>query len=98
VKILANQPKSYYIERAAVIPTLSTAAADEIKVLSPKDDSLVISKVEDLDFYSDCFGFYQNFYFSFKILIQETKKSKRRRLLKFQSRTKYPKLEWGRRC
>lgn len=52
VKILANRPKSYYVERVAVIPALSTMAADETKVPSPKDDSPTISKVIALDFYS----------------------------------------------
>lgn len=52
MKILANWLKSYYVERVAAIPTLSTVVADKTKVLSPKDDSPTISKVTTLDFYS----------------------------------------------
>jgi hypothetical protein len=57
VKILANRSKAYYIKRATVIPVLSAATTDETNVLSPKDDSSVISNVANLDFYSNCFDF-----------------------------------------
>jgi hypothetical protein len=50
VKILANRPKSYYIERAATIRALLATVADETKALSPKDDTPVILKVTCLDF------------------------------------------------
>jgi hypothetical protein len=60
VKILTNRPKSNYVERAAVIPTLSTAAMVETKVPSLKDDSHAISKVTTLDFYTlTCLVFWQ---------------------------------------
>jgi hypothetical protein len=64
VKILANRPKSNYVERAAEIPTLSTAAMVEMKVPSLKDDSHAISKVTTLDFYTlTCLVFWQKVYF-----------------------------------
>lgn len=63
VKVLAKQPKSYYEERAAVLPTLVTsvkevtiaaAPADEPKVESPKVQLLVSTKVM-VDVFSVCF-------------------------------------------
>lgn len=66
--------KSYYIERATVILALLATTTDKMKVPSPKDDSSVILKVADLDFYSDRFGFLSICLIYFKILTQETKK------------------------
>jgi hypothetical protein len=58
VKIPANRSKLYYIERAAVIPTLSATVTGEKKAMSPKDASLVILMVTNLGFYCDWLSFY----------------------------------------